>query len=120
METFLPHIQSWMQKYITEAVDRIEKNMAQHIERKILEIHQRLDAFLLRFLARPAPTIDLMTLQVVVASVREDIDATLNTRVPEFEAPSTEPVEDTVMVALFSATSALSPQPHEHTKEASI
>ena len=45
MDTLLHHIQSWMQKYIIEAVDRIEKNIAQRIERQIMEIHQLLDAF---------------------------------------------------------------------------
>ena len=55
----------------------------------------------MRFLAQPAPTVGLMTLQVIVASLREDIDAILKSRVPEFEAPSTDPTEDTVMGALF-------------------
>ena len=39
--------------------------MAQHTERKIMEVHQRLDAFELRVLARIAPLMDVSTLQAV-------------------------------------------------------
>ena len=81
-----------------------------------MEVHQRLDAFELRVLARPAPTVDLMTLQAIVASLRADMNAILEARVPESEAPSVEPAEDTLMATLFSTTAMPSPQPHEHTK----
>ena len=81
-----------------------------------MEVHQRLDAFELRVLARPAPTVDLMTLQAIVASLRADMNAILEARVRESEAPSVEPIEDTVMVVMFSTTTAPSPQPREHTK----
>ena len=57
-----------------------------------------------------------MILQEVGASLREDMDAILEARVRNFEAPSAEPAEDTVMVALFSTTVAPSPHPLEHTK----
>ena len=43
------------------------------IELKIRALHQRLDAFDLRVIERPSPTIDLITLQEVVASLRADI-----------------------------------------------
>ena len=57
MDTLLHHIQSWMQKSITESEARMERKM----QRKITEVHQRLDAFELRVLARPAPPVDVST-----------------------------------------------------------
>ena len=104
MATLLHHIQPWMQRSITEAEERLERKMVQHTERKITEIHQHLDAFELRVLARPAPQVDVSTLQATVESLRADIDMILETRVPECEAPSAEPAEDTVMAALFSTS----------------
>ena len=76
--------------------------MVQHTERKIAEVHQCLDTFELRVLARPAPQVDVSTLQAAVESLRLDIDMILEDRVPESEAPSAEPAEDTVMEALFA------------------
>ena len=66
-------------------------------------------------LARPAPPVDVLTLQAAVYSVRVDIDMILEARVPEFEAPSAESTEDTVMATLFS-TSEIS-HTHTHTQE---
>ena len=43
-------------------------------ERKIAEVNQRLDAFELRVLARPAPPVDVSTLPDAVDSLRADID----------------------------------------------
>ncbi|XP_015077656.1 uncharacterized protein LOC107021494 [Solanum pennellii] len=40
----------------------------------------------------------------------------LEARVPEFEAPSAEPAEDTVMTALFATSEIPSPPPREHAK----
>ena len=88
----------------------MEHKMAQHTERKITEVHQRLDAFKLRVLARPAPPVDMSTLQAAVESLREDIDMILEARVPESKSPSAEPSENIVMVALFS-TSEIPPPP---------
>ena len=64
----------------------------------------------MRVLARPAPPVDVSTLQAAVDSLRVDIDMILEARVPESEAPSVEPAEDTVMAALL-ATSEISPPP---------
>ena len=58
----------------------------------------------MRALARPAPAVDVSTLQAVVDSVRADIDTILEARVPESEAPSAEPAEDTVMATLFTTS----------------
>ena len=80
MDTLLHHIHPWMQKSIAEAEDRIDKRVAQQMERKIQAVNQRLDAFELRVLTRPAPTIDLTTLQEVVASLRADVDSILEIR----------------------------------------
>ena len=65
--------------------------MVQHTERKIAEVHQRLDAFELQVLARPAPPVDVSTLQATGDSLRADIDTILEARVPESEAPFVEP-----------------------------
>ena len=51
MVTLLHHIQPWMQKSITESKKRLERKMFQYTERKIAEVHHRLDAFELRVLA---------------------------------------------------------------------
>ena len=88
MATLLHDIQPWMHRFIAEAEERQERRMVQHTERKIAEVHQRLDAFELRVLARPAPLVDVSTLQAAVDSLRADIDMILEARVPESEAPS--------------------------------
>ena len=90
--------------------------MVQYTEWKIAEVHQRLDAFELRVLARPAPPVDVSTLQDVVDSLRADIETILEARVPESEAPSVEPAEDTVLAALFVTSEIPPPPPREHAK----
>ena len=93
MATLPHHIQPLIQRSIAEAEERLERRMVQHTERKIAEVHQRLDAFELRVLARPAPQVDVLTLQAVVESLRADIDMILEARVPESEAPSAKLAE---------------------------
>ena len=61
--------------------------MVQHTERKIAEVHQRLDTFELRVLSRPAPQVDVRL-----------------------------PTEDTVMAALFATSEIPPPPPRENTK----
>ena len=58
-----------MQRSIDEAEERLERKMFQNTERKIAEVHQRLDAFELRVLSRPASQVDVSTLQAVVESL---------------------------------------------------
>ena len=87
-----------------------ERKMVQHKEQKIAEVHQHLNAFELRVLARPDPQVDVSTLQAAVDSLRADIDTILKARVPDSKAPSAEPSENIVMVALFS-TSEIPPPP---------
>ena len=91
-----------MQKSIIESEERLERKMVQYIERKIAEVHQRLDAFELRVLARPAPPVDVSTLQAAVDTLRANIDMILEARVLDSEAPSVELAEDTVLAALFA------------------
>ena len=83
-----------MQKSIAESEVRMERQM----QRKIAEVNQRLDAFELRVLARPAPPVDVSTLQAAVDGLRADIDTILEARVLE----PVDPVEDTVLAALFA------------------
>ena len=58
---------------------------------------------------------DVSTLQASVESLRTDVDMILEARVPEFEA-SSEPAEDTVLVALFATSEIPPPPPREHAK----
>ena len=67
-------------------------------------------------LAPPAPPVDVSTLQAAVDSLRADIDTILDARVPEPEAPSVEPAEDTVLAALFATSEIPPPPPREHAK----
>ena len=108
MATLLHHIQPWMQKSIIESKARMERKM----QWKIAEVHQRLDAFELRVLARPASSVDVSTLQAAVDSLRADIDTILEARVPE----PVEPVEDTVLAALFATSEIPPPPPRESAK----
>ena len=57
--------------------------MVQHTERKIIEVHQQLDAFELRVLSQPAPPMDVSTLQAAVDNLRADIGTILKARVPD-------------------------------------
>lgn len=106
MSTLLHHIHPSRQRSIAEAKKRIERKMAQHIERLIMDVHQPLDAFELWFLARPAPTVDLTTLQDDVENLRADLDNILEVRALESVAPSANPTEYTLLVALLSTTVA--------------
>ena len=116
MSILLHHVHPWMQRFIAEAEECLERKMVQHIVRKIAEIRHHLDTFELRVLARPAPHVDVSTLHDVVESLRADINRILEARVPESEAPSVGPVEDTVMAALF-VTFEIPPPPYrEHAK----
>ena len=90
--------------------------MVQYTEWNIVEVHQRFDAFKLRVLARPAPPVYVSTLQAAVDSLRADIDMILEARVPESEAPSVEPVEDTMLAVLFTTSEIPPPPPREHAK----
>ena len=83
MATLLHHIQPWMQKSITKSEARLERKMQQFTERKIAEVNQRLDSFELRVLARPAPPVDVSTLQAAVDSLRAEDDTILEARVPD-------------------------------------
>ena len=108
MATLLHHIKSWMQKSITESEARMERKM----QRKIVVVHQRLDAGEFRVLARPAPPVDVSTLQAAVDSLRADIDMILEARVPE----SVEPAEDTILAALFPTPDIPPSSPRESAK----
>ena len=112
MATLLHHIQLWMQKSITESEERLERKMQQFTERKIAKVNQRLDAFELRVLDRPAPPVDVSILQAAVDSLRADIDTILEARVPE----SVQPAEDTVLAALFATSEIPPPPPQESAK----
>ena len=115
MATLLHHIQPWMQKSITESEARLERKMQKFTERKIAEVNQRLDAFELRVLARPSPPVHMSALQAAVESLRADIDTILEARVPDSEAPSIEPAEDTVLANLFTTEIPI-PPPRESSK----
>ena len=116
MDTLGHHMSSWIQGSIVEVDDQLEKKIFEHTEKKIMAVLLRLDAFELRVLTWKTPTIDLTTLQDVVASLRADVDAILDARVPESEAIRAELAEDTLFSALFQITTAPPPPPFEQTK----
>ncbi|TMW82757.1 hypothetical protein EJD97_005030, partial [Solanum chilense] len=67
--------------------------------------------------SRAAPLPALVPLaRAAVDNLRADIDTILEARVPESEAPSVEPAEDTVLAALFATSEILTPPPRENTK----
>ena len=70
----------------------------------------------MRVLARPAPPVDVSTLQTAVNSLRADIDTILEARVPDSEAPSVKPAEDTILAALFATSEIPPPPPLESAK----
>ena len=86
--------------------------MDEQTEQKIQAVHQLLDAFKLRVLACPAPTIKLSTLQEVVASVRAGVDAILEMRGTELESEPIELAEDTVVDDLFKTSDEPQPKPY--------
>ena len=89
----------------------MERKIVQHTEQKITAVHQHFEAFELRVLARPAPPVDVSTLQAAVDSLRADINTILVARFPKSMAPSVEPAEDTVLVALFATSEIPPPSP---------
>ena len=59
---------------------------------------------------------DVPTLQAALDSLRADIDTFLEARVPESEARSIEPAEDTALAALFATLEISPPPPRENSK----
>ena len=59
---------------------------------------------------------DVSAVQAAVHILCADIDMILEARVPESEAPSTKPAEDTVMEVLFATLEIPPPPPREHAK----
>lgn len=116
MSTLLHHIHPWMHKSIPKVEDRIEKKAAQQTELKIHAVHHLLDAFKLRVLAHPAPTIDWTTLQDAMESLQEDMDNIMEIRGPEPEASLLETTEDTMLAALFTTLIVPPPYPRECAK----
>ena len=55
-------------------------------------------------LAWLTPQVDGSTLQAAVESLRADIHMILEARVPKYEAPSANPIEYTVMEAVFTTS----------------
>ena len=58
----------------------------------------------------------MSTLQAAADSLRADIVTILEARVPDSEAPSVEPAEDTVLAALFTTSEIPPPSPRESAK----
>ncbi|KAG5580536.1 hypothetical protein H5410_051163 [Solanum commersonii] len=101
MATLLHHIQPWMQKSIAESEARVEHRMEDMMDRKVQAVNNRLDAFELRVLERPAPAIDLSVLQADIASLRSDVEAILAASAVEPQVAPTALADDTVLDALF-------------------
>ncbi|WMV58828.1 hypothetical protein MTR67_052213 [Solanum verrucosum] len=78
--------------------------MEQMMERKIQVVHKRLDAFELRVLERPAPTIDVTTFQTELASLCSDVASLLAPIETVSEAAPKIEEDEVVMTALFGDT----------------
>uniref|UniRef100_M1DSQ8 Integrase core domain containing protein n=1 Tax=Solanum tuberosum TaxID=4113 RepID=M1DSQ8_SOLTU len=115
MATLLHHIQSWMQKSIAESEARMERRMEGMMDRKIQAVNKNLDAFELRVLERPSPTIDLSFFQSELASLRANVDVILATPTVEPQVAPPALADDTVLDVLFSGTAEEGPEP-THTK----
>ena len=100
-----------MQRYISEAEDILESKLAQHTERKVMKVHQRLDAFEQRILVLQSPKMDVMSLHAAMESVPVDLDTILDARGLKSETPSAEPAMDTVLAAFFSTATVPPPPP---------
>ena len=116
MATLLHHIQPWIQRSITEIEERLEQKMVPHTERKIAEVHQRLDVFESRVLAWPNRPVDVSNLQAAVDSLRADINTILEAKVRESKDNSVEPADYTVLAAIFATSKIPPPPPREHAK----
>ena len=67
-------------------------------------------------LTRLSPSVDVSTLQAAVDSLHADINTILEARVPDSEAPSIDPAEDTVLTTLFATSDIPPPPPRESAK----
>ena len=105
-----------MQRSIVEVEEHMERKMARHRERKIMEVHQHMDTFELHVLDWTYPSVDVSTLHAAVESLRADLDTILEARVPEYETSSTETYEDTILEVLLSTSAVPPPLPREHAK----
>lgn len=74
-------------------------------------VHQHIDSFLLRFVARPDPTIYLMTLQAVVIGLGTDVDDILDMSIRKPKATFAKLVKDTVLAVLVTITIVPLPSP---------
>ncbi|KAG5576289.1 hypothetical protein H5410_056423 [Solanum commersonii] len=57
----------------------MERMMEGMMDQKIQAVNKQLDAFELRVLERPTPTMDLSSFQSELANIRADVDAILAT-----------------------------------------
>uniref|UniRef100_M1DEQ1 Integrase core domain containing protein n=1 Tax=Solanum tuberosum TaxID=4113 RepID=M1DEQ1_SOLTU len=83
------------------------------MDQKVQAVNKRMDAFELRVLKRPGPTIDVTTFQDDLASLRADVAALLapDTKVPESAPAVLE--DEMVMTTMFGDT--MPPPGFDHT-----
>uniref|UniRef100_M1DKX6 Integrase core domain containing protein n=1 Tax=Solanum tuberosum TaxID=4113 RepID=M1DKX6_SOLTU len=101
LASLLQLIRPWMKWVIDESATRVEQRMEQMMDRKVQVVHQRLDAFELRVLERPAPTTYVSFFQTELASLWANLDTLIAP--PETEpasAPMT-PIDNMMFDALF-------------------
>uniref|UniRef100_M1DJ30 Integrase core domain containing protein n=1 Tax=Solanum tuberosum TaxID=4113 RepID=M1DJ30_SOLTU len=98
--TLLQHISPWMLRTVEESEARIERM----IDPKIQAVNKRLDAFELRVLERPGPTIDAIAFHTELASLPIDVSSLLAPiETVSEDAPEVE-VDEVVMTVLFGDT----------------
>ncbi|KAG5600404.1 hypothetical protein H5410_031774 [Solanum commersonii] len=113
MATLLHHIQPWMQKSIAESEARVERRMEGMMDLKVQAVNNRLDAFELRVLERPAPAIDLSALQADIASLRSDVEAILAAPSVEPQVAPTALADDTTSVLAVKNKNPLKENVHQ-------
>uniref|UniRef100_M1DKP5 Integrase core domain containing protein n=1 Tax=Solanum tuberosum TaxID=4113 RepID=M1DKP5_SOLTU len=76
--------------------------MERIMEKKVQDVHKRLNAFELHVLESPASIVDVSTFQQELSSLYADIDTLLPTPPKtELESAPNAPVDELVMTALF-------------------
>lgn len=63
MGILMHHLKPWMQQLITESEDLLEKRLEAIMDHKIQVVHKWLDAIDVQVQERPAPTIDMASIQ---------------------------------------------------------
>uniref|UniRef100_M1E123 Integrase core domain containing protein n=1 Tax=Solanum tuberosum TaxID=4113 RepID=M1E123_SOLTU len=102
MATLIPHVKPWMQKSIVDSEAGMEQRMATMMDQKVQAVHNRLDAFELRVLERPASATDLAHFRTELDRLQDDLHAIMVTPTDQRESAHDVLAYDTFLGALFN------------------